>query len=773
MDSKNKINKLENNRKFSIDKTNIVCFVFFLIIIALCLTRALTFSAEFHPTNGTYQNYNPVRRMYAGQTPCSDFSVYLGFGHLILGTLVTTLFGGTYTDSVNAFAFLTYLLFPLFGLLLGRAILCSKTKVYTVTALSTIAASLPNFIITIFDQTKGIFLQFLNTINSNLVVGNSARIIRGSAPFFAITILIIGARLVNKITIYKNLPDKKKSQLKLIGISIIGGLSFIYSNDYGISTWICLGVMLTWFIFCRSKNILRCIFTLIEYLAISTGSALLGAFIITRGQLQSWIEQTFSIGEFQSWYFISPKSYYIYELDFSPLIVAQSILTCIYLFLIFNKKGNRESLVRYGIPALLNMTGVAAANEYKILSGDILHQISTIILFFTALFEIMNLSANRFKTKKFKSPNKRRSITLAISLVLCIVSITSNIIFVVNEYSSMQDPNTAKYFDKLDGYLTDRAEDLTQANKFLNGSKIWATYATAIETNANQLHPSKNDYIIHALGEKGQAEYLEQFKNSNFDYAATIKNGFFSYGEWIKKSNWYFTKELFTNYHPVFSNTYETFWEKNTDDNNYVISGNNLTLKTEVIDESTVKVILSGDSDINGIAELKCSYNVEKDTSNIKSIFNHLRYLNVQDTHHIKLYSQNTYNLPSSGENAELPVSIINGYGEVTLTSNPNESTTLDVSAISCGEIYSVEFSYLNVLNIKPHSDNNKCIIDVENSPELKFIDKNIKEILVNNKPVKIDRISELYFGEVSYLVDCNKEEIEQTLGKNKYISIN
>ena len=531
--------------------------------------------------------------------------------------------------------------------------------------------------------------------------------------------------------------------------------------------------MLTWIIFCRSRNILHCVITLAEYLAISVCSALFGAFIITRGQLGSWIEQTFSIGGFQNWYYLSPKSYYLYELDFSPLVMAQGILTCLYLFLLFNKKGNHESLIRYGIPALLNMAGFAAANEYKLLSGDILHQISTIIFLFTSLFELMNFSANRFKSVKFTLPSKKKYITLVISLVLCITSITANIVLITDEYSRMQEPKNAKYFDELGGYLTTSAEDVTEATEFLDGAPIWSTYTTAIEAISNQLHPSKSDYIIHALGEKGQAEYLEQFKNSKFDYAATIKNGFFPYSEWIKKANWYFTKELLTNYHPVFSNGYEMFWEKNTNDNNYVISGDELTVKTEVVDESTVKVMVSGDSNINGIAELKCSYAIEKDSSDFRSIFNHLRFLKVQDTHPIQIYYQNEYNLPNSGENVALPITVLNGYGEVTLTSKPYETTTLDVSAISCGEIYSVEFSYLHVLKIKSHSDDNKCIIDVENAPELEYMDSSIKEILVNNKPVKIERMTELYYGEVSYLVDCSKQEIEQTLGKNKYIPLN
>lgn len=36
----------------------------------------------YNITNGDFQNYNPVRRMLAGQVPYRDFTVYLGVGEL-------------------------------------------------------------------------------------------------------------------------------------------------------------------------------------------------------------------------------------------------------------------------------------------------------------------------------------------------------------------------------------------------------------------------------------------------------------------------------------------------------------------------------------------------------------------------------------------------------------------------------------------------------------------------------------------------------------------
>ena len=63
---------------------------------------------KFFPINGSYQNYNPIRRLLDGQIPYRDFQDYLGLGHLYTGALVTFIFGGKYTGCLVAFIFLSF-----------------------------------------------------------------------------------------------------------------------------------------------------------------------------------------------------------------------------------------------------------------------------------------------------------------------------------------------------------------------------------------------------------------------------------------------------------------------------------------------------------------------------------------------------------------------------------------------------------------------------------------------------------------------------------------
>ena len=65
------------------------------LLLAVCLVHAIEEGryADFYPINGTFQNYNPVRRLLAGQAPFVDFQDYLGLGHLFAGALATLLLG--------------------------------------------------------------------------------------------------------------------------------------------------------------------------------------------------------------------------------------------------------------------------------------------------------------------------------------------------------------------------------------------------------------------------------------------------------------------------------------------------------------------------------------------------------------------------------------------------------------------------------------------------------------------------------------------------------
>lgn len=59
----------------NIKKINFLIFIEFFLLFMLCFIHAISFShyGKFHPINGTFQNFNPVRRLLSGQVPYRDF----------------------------------------------------------------------------------------------------------------------------------------------------------------------------------------------------------------------------------------------------------------------------------------------------------------------------------------------------------------------------------------------------------------------------------------------------------------------------------------------------------------------------------------------------------------------------------------------------------------------------------------------------------------------------------------------------------------------------
>lgn len=125
-----KVNKnIVFNRLKRITKEQFMFYGQIILLIAICVIHALASGhyANFMAVNGTFQNYNPVRRLLAGQIPYRDFQDYLGMGHLYTGAITTVLFGGDYQGSLMAFSFLSILGFALLGVVLGMSIFQKRT----------------------------------------------------------------------------------------------------------------------------------------------------------------------------------------------------------------------------------------------------------------------------------------------------------------------------------------------------------------------------------------------------------------------------------------------------------------------------------------------------------------------------------------------------------------------------------------------------------------------------------------------------------------------
>lgn len=619
---------------------------------------------DFNPINGTYQNFNPIRRLLSGQIPMRDFQDYLGMGHLYLGAFMTVLFGGNYHASLYAFDLLAMLSTLLIFLVIGYCVLRDKTFVVTTTGVV--------FVILItellsFCEKIPLLGGVIGILMGGMQTGNSARHIRGMIMPIVLALLLLALARKAKV------PAKIARWLPPIGVGLIAGFAFVWSNDYGISCWVCLALMTGWVSLSRSRKLGTAIIDMLVEQAASLISLFVFVGLSTQGNFMQWLQSIFGIGGYQRWYYNSSKAYYLFDLEYFPLILLQAAVCIAYMVAIFRNRGRREAMIRYGIPALANMICYCAANEYRLLSGNSLIEVACITLFATVLFEVVRLFSGMKKMRTFMA-------------VVFLVGGLSWIGFVAIKGTPAVD---GVYMEKFSGTMTELGDDILATEAFLNGEQFWSTYASAQEVQQGIFQPSGTDYIIHVMGDRQRAEYLNKFKTSDFRYTATIRESYNIWERWIMRANWFFYRELYENWHPVFANEYELYWERNSAGEDNVVT-TEADVQIEWIGKATAVLSVHTEKSVNGVADVWMDYQVLKDE---KSDWRRLVML--EPMLHVKNGSYETelerwydsFNLRS--QSAEyIPILIQDGYGEVTLSAYPCDNVFLEISDVQCNRIF-------------------------------------------------------------------------------------
>ncbi len=675
-----------NSLKNYITRNWLLLFELF-ILVSICILHAVTAGhyADFYPINGTFQNYNPVRRLLNGQIPYKDFSDYLGMGHLYLGSMATFFFGGSYRSSLMAFSFLTFS-----GLACLSIIIC-KSIFYKWTS----AIGLTNFILLMvitqplfFVNVLGLNGNIISALNYALGVGNSARFVRGLILPVSVAIFGIFFSFLQKNK-QKYAKSKWFGYFAPIGAGVIAGFSFIWSNDYGIGCFVCICIMTFFMVLFRTRSFLVALRYTVAEAAVSVVSIFVFAEIFTLGHFRNWAQNTFGTGGYQSWYYNSSKSYYLYDVDFSYIMLIQAFVVIAYLVFLFRKKCSPESFYRYGIPCFANMVCFCAVNEYRLLSGGDSREVALVTLLFTIVYEGAGLFSGLISSK---SGNGLRKPFLLVMSVACIAWICSTakdeMIF---KYISVKD---GKNVESMGGNMTGLYQDLESASDFLNGENFFATYASGQEVYENKFQPSGTDYIIHVLGDKQREDYLEAFHKDDFRYVATIKKSYTQWEYWAERANWFFYRELYRDWHPVFANSYELYWERNEEQDAYTLT-DNISFNIERIDDATVKLVVKTDEDVNGFADVYIDYSVDKRPETRLANLLIQRNLKVVNTGILTtddIYYESNFLREKSAE--YIPMPVINGYGELTLTASPERCVTLNLNEAECSSIFTSFYTF-------------------------------------------------------------------------------
>lgn len=99
------------------------------------------------------------------------------------------------------------------------------------------------------------------------------------------------------------------------------------------------------------------------------------------------------------------------------------------------------------------------------------------------------------------------------------------------------------------------------------------------------------------------------------------------------------------------------------------------------------------------------------------------------------------WNIREAGDEF-LPIELVNGTGEIILTSQPEPDTSITVLDVECLSIYTVPFDYIEIQE-GAFLDNGICKVDVAKTEKHRRILEDAISIKVGDKEVSIDAITE------------------------------
>lgn len=635
----------------------VVLFIYFLV------AYRSNMNLDYIATNGTFQNYNFIRRFLNGQIPFVDFPVYLGSGHLITTSIVTFLCGNNYAASVLAYNFVSSLCLVIYCYSFG--IVYFKRNWVVPSTIAIAIRMIPSWISD--NMLKG---------------GNSARPIRGSIVPLVILIYILVSIFFEK---HKDWSEKKQFYSHVILFSVLSGLSFVWGNDYGVVSFVALLCLVLFFVIVRYKSFIRTVVSGLIMLGGSSVTILLFSIIITRGHPLSWFKTNFLSADYQGWYYENPLNHtlYYYQVDLSVPVIICTVFLLVFLVLLI-RKIDWENVRRYGTVLFALLACFGTCQEYRLFSlkdpSYEMFLMCTIVVF--VLFFLVYMASVFLSKKKVEIGENTSRILCCVWTVFVVLSVLINFLYINT------DNPYRKYYPELGGYLEDCSSDLDISYELVAGRRIFSTYASAIEVATDQYQPSGYDYIIHVLTDDSREQYLKSFNSGDFEVVSTVNPNYTMYGDWVRNANWFFYREVYSGWHYIGSNSYSDYWERGVEQDS-VYEGN---IKVELYEENDSEVyliVVAEDKTVNGIADVYVDY--ESDLKVGESGFLLHRIIIGACDHNASDKQLHEWSLRQKNKEY-IPVTIKDGVGYVSLESHPVDITMIKINEVSCDRIFISDF---------------------------------------------------------------------------------
>lgn len=499
------------------------------------------------PFDGAFQVLNGLHRFSTGMTFGMDYIFFHGYGMLLFHLPIYLLFGQNLFASEVSRSFVSFTFYLVSTLVLFRAL---KLR-FKYNVLVTLCFVLISFKIEVL-------MELISSGNSFVGARTSFGII------YVYFVMLVFERL------------KKQNSGLIIVAAIAGmfaGISLLISVDQGV---VVILTLLFFFVLSNSsEKAPKLIYSALIFIGAAAFSTVVSYLLVFYPNGFDLLHYYFVlIPKDQFWYFgVPPNDFIVGFRDiFEPPVptATSAYLRIIYAFLLMivvirlymkNQKTNGGSLflvagalLFYGMlsaifPLMSYVSGVHYSNIYR------LNLIISGVLLVRMLFHHFPDSTEKIRTYLNRQLPK---LIIASTMVFCCVFVYMGFVKIkrINDYEDRVPISGVILAD--DWKLT--FEDISKKMPDGKTEGVWSLYSALWEKSNNYTHPSKFDYIIHALGSENRQHYLNTFIKSKPKYVVVPRGKIFFSEEWNQKSSWYFYEEMIKSYFPSEANPHGYVW---------------------------------------------------------------------------------------------------------------------------------------------------------------------------------------------------------------------
>lgn len=645
------------------------------------------YDASYEIMNGDFQNYNPVRHLLVGHTPYKDFAVYLGAGELYsVGGLLLVL-GNSFGRSVFATNFCTWFYFELLVLAACLVVLGRGRR-----AMAVCPALCAWFLMIAHDIPVPFQSQIRPLIEYAARNGNSARMMRGAALPLAVLLVLLGLRIWSS---RDRAVQRGRAVAPWVLVPAAAGFLVPWSNDMGAAMYISVALGYGLFLLRQYGAAWKKVLVRVgQYIIISCAALGVSVLAISWGHPIAWLQQTRGVSSFQVWYYgTTADSKLCYITDYIPQPAGALCLILAVLFAvgIFRCRTPRSAaLAAAGFALCLGMPLWNLL--YCILSGaregGPTGGAQALLAILLPLFAVRTML---FGAERLLNGRQKPACILGCGAgAVCALFACAVLGLGMAEQLRAREerPNELTYVPELGGWFGDQADKLATEKAMNEGKTLFGTYSSALEAMTGQLQPTGVDYIIHAMGDRQRLDYLTTFQTGTFDRVVTPSAKVALSERWSRNANWWFYRELYRWWSPV-ANTYNSggmhlFWEKTG-----VCNDLQQPCTVEVAqDGKTVTItVIADDPTFCGVADVALDYTFTVDGGYaLRGGLHSFLFCTAVTENELCVAAerdpdQGNFFLPTDRSVYNVPVTISDGVGVITLEALPRDAANVTVNS--------------------------------------------------------------------------------------------